>query len=175
MIKPRKPNRLKVYDYSLPGYYFVTICTEDKGNMFGNIVNGKIVLNSLGLIIEYCIRSISKINKFIELDYYVIMPNHLHAIIIINVGDAKFAAPTMNIESDNRTKMLLSKIIQQFKRACTIGIKNKTEINSFKWQRSFYDRIIRNEKELYNIRKYIKENPLRWDIEKEIPENLDLL
>ncbi len=94
MFKPHKPNRLKVYDYSLPGYYFITICTEDKGNMFVNVVNGKMVLNSLGLIVEYCIRLISKINKFIELDYYVIMPNHLHAIIIINAGDAKFASTT---------------------------------------------------------------------------------
>lgn len=70
--------------------------------------------------------------------------------------------------------MLLFKIVQQFKRACSIEIKNKTDVNTFKWQRSFYDRIIRNEKELHNIRKYIKENPLRWDIEKDIPENLDL-
>ncbi len=132
------------------------------------------ILNDLGLIVEYCIRLIPKINKFIELDYYVIMSNHLHAIIIINVGDAKFACRTMNMDSDDRTKMLLSKIVQQFKRACTIEIKNKNEINTFKCQRSFYDRIIRNEKESYNIRKYIQENPLRWDIEKNVPQNLDL-
>lgn len=93
MSKPRKPNRLKVYNYSLPGYYFITICIANKTNMLGNIVNGTMILNSLGLIVEYWIRLIPKINKSIELDYYVIMPTHLHAIIIINVGDAKFASP----------------------------------------------------------------------------------
>jgi hypothetical protein len=70
--------------------------------------------------------------------------------------------------------MTLSKVIQQFKRACTIDIKEITPQIDKLWQRSFYDRIIRNEKELYNIRKFIRENPLRWDIEKNIPQNLDL-
>jgi hypothetical protein len=69
--------------------------------------------------------------------------------------------------------MELCKIIQQFKRAATIKIKELYKDSDFKWQRSFYDRIIRNEKELYNIRKYIQQNPLKWSLEADI-ENLDL-
>ncbi len=83
------------------------------------------------------------------------------------VGDANFASPT------DRTKMVLSKLIQQFKRSVTIKIKSTQQYSNFKWQRSFYDRIIRNEKELFNIRKYIQQNPLKWGFEKDIT-NLDI-
>jgi len=85
------------------------------------------------------------------------MPNHIHGIIIIeNVGDANFACPTN--KTYDSTKMELSKIIQQFKRAVTIKIGNNKHDSNFKWQHSFYDRIIRNETELYNIRNYIRKN-----------------
>ena len=70
--------------------------------------------------------------------------------------------------------MKLSVIIQQFKRVCTIELKKQLNINEKIWQRSFYDRIIRNEKELYQIRRYIKQNPLKLILEKGIPENIDL-
>ena len=107
------------------------------------------------------------------------MPNHIHAIIII--GDAKIASPTLrnvqrnkeNIVPTDRTKMVLSKIVQQFKRICTIEIRNNG-LPDFKWQRSFYDRIVRNEKELFNIRKYIEQNPLKWEIEQKYVENTNI-
>ena len=173
MIKSRKPNRLKVYDYSLPGYYFITICTNNMQKLFGIVKEGKMILNKNGILVYQNLIKIPKINKEIELDEYVVMPNHIHSIIINNgeVVDAKFASTTVDTD---RSKMTLSKVIQQFKRACTIDIKGITPQIDKLWQRSFYDRIIRNEKELYNIRKYIRENPLRWDIEKNIPQNLDL-
>jgi len=96
------------------------------------------------------------------------MPNHIHGVIIINgVEDAKFASPT------DRTKMELSKQIQQFKRAVTMKIKSRKYKTNFNWQRSFYERIIRHETELFNIRRYIHQNPLKWDLEKGI-KNLSL-
>jgi len=113
------------------------------------------------------------------------MPNHFHGIIIINsstenvgdglpvpgknnqfVGNAKFAFPT------DRTKMILSKVIQQFKIQVTIGIKTRFEFDEPVWQKSFYDHVIRNEKELYEIRKYIEQNPAKWEFEKNVPGNL---
>lgn len=94
MFKQRKPNRLKVYDYSLPGYYFVTICTDDKGNIIGGIIDEKMILNGFGIIIDQNLKLIPEINETIELDFFVVMPNHIHAIIIINVGDAKIASTT---------------------------------------------------------------------------------
>lgn len=168
-IKHRKPNRLKGYDYSNAGWYYVTICTHNHKSYFGKVTNGKMVLNSLGIIAKEYWEKIKSLHKNIELDYFVIMPNHIHGIIILNnaVGDAKFASPT------DRTKMELSKIIQQFKRAVTIKNKAFIKYSNFKWQRSFYDRIIRNDYELYNIRKYIKQNPIKWELEKDI-ENLDI-
>jgi len=146
------------------------VCTKDHKHHFGKIENDKMILNIFGKIIDEYWNKIEILHKNIELDYYVIMPNHIHGIIIINntVGDANFASPTMD-----RTKMELCKLIQQFKRAITIKIKTIKYGSNFKWQRSFYDRIIRNDKELFNVRKYIRQNPLKWDLEKNII-NLDI-
>jgi len=165
----RKPNRLKEYDYSNVGWYYVTICTEKHITYFGRIKNGEMIPIELGKIADKCWKEIPKHFPETELDEYVIMPNHIHGIIIINkyVGDAKFAFPT------DRTKMTLSKTIQQFKRAVTIEIKTKYPKSNFQWQRSFYDRIIRNEKELSYIRRYIQQNPLKWEFEKNI-DNLEI-
>jgi REP-associated tyrosine transposase len=168
-MKNRKPNRLKFYDYSNAGWYYVIICTKDHKNHFGKIENYKMILNQIGNIVDESWDMIETLHRNIELDYYVIMPNHVHGIIIINdVGDAKFALLTVD-----RTKMELSKLIQQFKRALTLKIKSMKYKSKFKWQHSSYDRIIRNEKELFKIRKYIEQNPLRWELEKEII-NLEL-
>lgn len=140
--------------------------------LFGIVKEGSMILNKNGILVYQNLIKIPKINKDIELDEFVIMPNHVHSVIINNgVVDARFASTTIDTD---RSKMTLSKVIQQFKRACTIDIKEFAPQIDKLWQRSFYDRIIRNEKELYNIRKYIRENPLRWDIERNIPQNLDL-
>ena len=172
MIKPRKSNRLRVYDYSLPGYYFVTICTNDMQELFGSVRDGKMMMNDNGILVYQNLIKIAEFYSEIELDEFVVMPNHIHAVIIINVGDAKFASPT-SVNND-RTKMTLSKVIQQFKRACSLSLRSIDSSIQNLWQRSFYDRIIRNEKELYSIRKYIQENPLRWNLEKNLTENLEL-
>ncbi len=167
-MQNRKPNRLKYFDYSQAGWYFVTICTKDHKHFFGNIFKEKIVLNEIGKIANECWEEIPKHFPNVELEEFVVMPNHIHGIIIINsVGDANFASPT------DRTKMGLCKLIQQFKRAVSIQLTHKLNIYDFKWQRSFYDRIIRNETELYNIRKYIQQNPLKWSLKKDIV-NLDI-
>ena len=181
-MKERKPNRLSMYDYSNPAWYYVTICTHNYEFKFGNISNGEMILNSLGVITDECRKNIQHLHKHIELDYCVIMPNHIHGIIIINslpdknimpVGETNFASPTTSPIFYDRTKMELSKLLQQFKRTVTMKQKEIAKESDFKWQRSFYDRIIRNEKELYHIRKYIEQNPLKWELEKDI-ENLPL-
>jgi len=176
--KNRNSIRLREYDYSKSGWYYVTICTKDHKEYFGKVKNEDMILNDIGKIADEYWRKIPLHFPYSSLDKHIIMPNHIHGIIIIDCKkDAKFASSTnntsmnvgdANLASQDRTKMELSKIIQQFKRAVTIKIKYNKPISNFKWQRSFYDRIIRNENELYNIRKYIQQNPLKWDLERNI-------
>ncbi len=108
--------------------------------------------------------TIPEVYKSIELDEFIIMPDHIHCILIINDD---------NYKTLDRTKMLLSNAIQQFKKISTMQLKEMGYKGKL-WQRSFYDRIIRNEKELYMVRKYIRENPLRYELKPGYTDNLDL-
>ncbi len=175
--------RLKDFDYSQSWWYYVTICTQNHIELLGEIKNNEMVLNEFGKLVEEEWNKTKTIRKNVELDYYIIMPNHLHGIIIIDnaVGATRWVvqnisskdraiepiAPTLNSNS-------LGSIIGQFKSVTTKRIR-KAGITEFKWQRNYYDRIIRNEKELFNIRKYILQNPLKWALEKSSPENLDVI
>jgi len=164
----RKLNRLKNYDYSTDGYYFVTICSKDRKDIFGEYVgaNGcwpvnndmKIKLNEYGLIVDEELKNTENIRNEIKLGQYIIMPNHLHCIIIIqrNLSGGQPSAPTDNI---NR-KHTLSSFVSGFKSVVTkrINILRNTPRKPV-WQRSFYDHIIRNDRSLHKLRGYIVNNP----------------
>ena len=153
--RERKLNRWQGWDYSREGFYFVTIDCKNMGRWFGEIINKKINLNDYGVIADSCWRKIPKVYKGVRLDKYVIMPNHVHGIIrIIKVGTAQCAV---------RTNGFLSKIIKSYKNAVTKEIRGGEKLKYFEWHRSFYDRIIRDERELENVRKYIKNNPKNWN------------
>ena len=176
MIKGRKRNRLKEFDYSQGGYYFVTICVNDRKDYFGKIQDTECVLNEYGFVVKQILENILVLYPYITIDFYVIMPNHIHAIIIIDPSENVYVVTSRNLSLDKksiRKIKSLSEIIGAFK---TISSKelHKMGLNEFRWQRSFYDRIIRNEKELFFIRQYIKQNPLRLEIEKDIPDNLTI-
>jgi len=95
MIKSRKPNRLKVYDYSLPGYYFITISKNNMQRLFGIVRDNNMILNKNGILVYQNLIKLQKINKDIELDEHIVMPNHVHAVILNNgVVDANFASTT---------------------------------------------------------------------------------
>jgi len=158
----RKRNRLKEHDYSQGGYYFITICIEGRENIFGIIENSDCILNKYGDIVKNVLVELPKRYSYFEIDYYVIMPDHIHTVIIIDPSESK----------KQKTKSL-SEIIGAFKTMSSKQIHIKG-LKNFKWQRSFYDRVIRNEKELFLIRKYIEQNPLRFEIANEFPDNLDL-
>ena len=165
----RKRTRLRAYDYSISAYYFVTICTHDKEKMFGKVVGSCIVLNRFGKVVQQCWNDLPNHYSNCELDYSIIMPDHVHGIIIINGRrDESVTRPKKKIHG-------LSEIVRGFKSFSSKRINTLLNNDSkFHWQRSFYDRIIRNEKELFSIRRYIEQNPLRWEIEKELPDNLEL-
>ncbi len=155
----RKSTRLKEYDYSQFGYYFITICMKNRKEFFSKIENSIVVLSKFGKIIDEVLINIPSYYN-VEIDCYIIMPDHIHLIIILD-------------KDENKKNYSLSDVMGKFKSFSCKKIREVLEDDEkFEWQKSFYDRIIRNEKELYQIRKYIKENPLRWEIEKDNPENL---
>ena len=172
----RKRNRLKEYDYSNAGYYFVTICVNDKKDYFGKIKNEDCVLNEFGVIVKQILENIPVKYPYVELDYYVIMPNHIHIILIIDPSENVSVVTSRDLSPVGSPKpkiKSLSDIIGAFKTISSKELHNKG-LTEFKWQRSFYDRIIRNERELYQIRKYIEQNPLSLEIDKQLPENLTI-
>ena len=168
--------RLKEWDYSNPWWYYVTINTKDHVEYFGKVEGGEMVLNELGLVVKRSWKEMPKHFSNVELDYFVIMPNHVHGIIIINETQNVETCHGMSLQSKKNEfskpiKNSLSVIVNQFKGSVKRWA-NKNGYTNFSWQARFYDRIIRNEKELFNIRKYIEQNPQRWDLEKSQLENI---
>lgn len=165
VIKHRKPNRLRNFDYSLSGYYFVTICTKNRQEYFGNVINNKMVLNQYGEIVNKYWLEIPKHYNNVELDEFQIMPNHVHIIIINTVGTIHELSLQNTYKYNDwlqRRNMLICKIIGFLKMNTSKHI-HQVGLNSFKWQRSYYDHIIRNEYSLFKIRQYIRDNPINWE------------
>ena len=168
-LPERKNNRLKDYDYSQAGYYFITICTYNKQSIFGEIIDGIMELNEIGRIIEFHINRLNSLYNEIYLDKYVIMPNHIHMIIIIKYSNGISHVP---INKKDPSKMALPKIIQTFKSSITKDYKKQIKSGMYTmcplqiWQKSYYDHVIRNYKEYEEIWKYIEENPLKWSLDQ---------
>lgn len=178
-----KSIRLQNWNYSNPGYYFITTCVKDRRCIFGKIVNDKMILNKLGYIVKQCWQDLPNHYNNCKLDAFIMMPNHVHGIIQIKNGVyidkecIKYNVETIhninakiNVEAIHesplrikyRRKMLLSKIIGRFKmRTSKIINLNNSNIN-FQWQKSYWDHIVRGEDDLNRIRNYIQNNPLKW-------------
>ncbi len=175
MLYKRKSIRLKDFDYTQAFWYYVTICTQTRGDILGIIKNSKMVLNKFGVLVEKEWLNTKSIRSNVDLDSFVIMPDHLHGIIIINKQRRGTAhrAPTDTTENFGKpVPGSLPTIIRSFKATVTKQINELRQTPGIKfWQRNYYERVIRNEKELYNIRRYIKLNPLKWNIQRGYPEN----
>jgi len=147
--------RLKMWNYSHNGYYFVTICTDNRERYFGQIINNEMSFSKIGLVAERYWKEIPAHYPFVNLDAFIIMPNHIHGIIIIDKNVETGYIPSLH----NNT---LGDIIGGFKAAVTRWCRNNNH-PQFAWQSRFYDHIIRNEREFFNIRKYIIYNPYKWE------------
>jgi putative transposase len=172
----RQSVRLKDYDYASAGAYFITLFIYQKQHLFGEIVAGEMVLNEVGKIVdEEWLRS-TEIRKEIELDEFVIMPNHIHGIAWIlpsdplpsNVG-ARGPSP---LHADTHTagtgKRSLGPFIGGFKSSCTKRINGKRGTLGIPvWQRNYYEYVIRNEEDCNRIREYIQSNPTNWSTDEE--------
>jgi REP element-mobilizing transposase RayT len=152
----RRTIRLQEYDYSQTGMYFVTICTYQKNCFFGEISNETMQLNEIGKAAELCWRSIPEHYKNIEMDEFVIMPNHLHGIISI-------------VDSSNK-KHTLGTIIRSYKASVTHWVRKNTDIRIL-WQHNYYEHIVRNERDYQRIWEYIATNPLKWHDDALHPKN----
>jgi len=191
-IQHRHLIRLRDYDYSSNGAYFLSLCTRERKCKFVEIIDGSMHLNEVGCIVEACWRAIAKNFPYVKLDSWVIMSNHLHGIILITkalqpVG-SKQALPALTAsclnKSSNKTEEhlyqplhgtnpgSLSAIVQNFKSISTRKINRCLHSpGATLWQRNYYERIIRNENELERAHTYIVNNPVKWSLDKENPAN----
>ena len=156
--------RLPNYDYSSNGYYFVTICTHKKFCYFGQIVKSQMQLSQVGKIAQKHWQEIPQHFDGVYLDEYVIMPNHVHGIIVINrpnnVETRNFASLQPNKFAPLKPGSLQT-IIHAYKSSVTRWCRKNGD-DDFRWQSRFYEHIIRDETALNNIRRYIINNPAKW-------------
>ena len=170
----RRSIRLRGYDYSQAGAYFVTICTRNHESIFGQIMEGKMVLNEYGKVVVECWCWLERQYEYVELDEYVVMPNHLHGIIIIT--DARRGDPLGRPYQRHRphgpAPGSIGSIVGQFKSAATKRIndlRGTTRVSV--WQRNYYERVIRNEDELNHLRWYILDNHVQWNMDENNPNS----
>jgi putative transposase len=169
--------RLKGYNYSSPGEYFITICTGGRIKWFGNVVNGEMKRNEMGEIAHQSWMEIPNHHTNVLLDEFIVMPNHVHGIIVLCGNVA--CNPDGNVENENCRDVVcnvsttgispkrgsLGAIIRSYKSAVTNGCHTRGH-DKFTWQSRFYDHIIRDEKGLNEIRFYIRNNPSRWEFDR---------
>ena len=169
-------NRLRGWDYSNDGHYFITIVTAGRQQLFGKIHNGEMVLNEIGQFVYDAFFKSFEIRCELSLGAFILMPDHLHAIIILDsmCRDARPCVSTTTTQPQlHRQPQSISSFVAGFK-SSTVKIiddwidKNNIKMPKFNrnnplWQSNYYDRIIRNETEYQNIYNYILENPLKWN------------
>ncbi len=158
--------RLKYRDYSTPGLYFVTVCSDFKQYTFGNVVHMKVELSPLGRIVEEAWLALSSRIFGIQLHAHVLMPNHIHGIVeIVHQKLAQQAAPLQRPAGrgpvDKRPPSL-SIIVRSFKADVTRRAGVELEWKKDIWQRNYFDRVIRDGREFANASRYMAENPMRW-------------
>ncbi|HHT9120528.1 MAG TPA: transposase [Candidatus Hypogeohydataceae bacterium YC41] len=178
----RRSVRLKEYDYSAKGSYFVTICTKEKKYLLGDVVNGEMILSGIGEIVKQCWIGISNHFSHVQLDKYVILPNHVHGIIVIvgdvgveNIEPYKRVGNIQPLRKINRYQKIIPGSLGSIVRGFKIGVSkccNQHNYSSFAWQRNYYEHIVRNEDALNLIRGYIVNNPLQWQFDRENPNHI---
>jgi len=186
----RRSTRLPAYDYGQAGAYFVTICTQNRECAFGEVVDGEIVLNEPGRMVETVWRELSQHYPGVEVDALAVMPNHVHGIIML-VGAGPCACP----DNPGRSRrvagqpqgvaptgatgaMSLPDVVHRFKSLTTARYRRGVLQDRWLpfpgrlWQRNYYEHVIRNEEELDRVRQYIVDNPERWEEDRENPNNV---
>ena len=174
MLKQRRSIRLKNYDYSQVGGYFVTICTRNKQCLFGQIKDNQMKLNHLGAIVRQYWQEIPEHFPHVESDTFVIMPNHIHGILWIKESPTQ---KHQSCEFGQAIKGSIPSIVRAFKAIVTKDINAISQLpsTSLVWQRNYYEQIIRDERMLLNIREYIMNNPLNWQQDADYSPSSEIL
>ena len=154
----RQSIRLRDYNYSQEGAYFVTICVQDRRLLFGSIINNEVSLNENGLLAQLMWHQLTERFPGTLLDEYVLMPNHLHGILILPPRQAP-----------EEKHLALGEIVRAFKAVTTHRIRQNGQ-SDFAWQRNYFEHIVRDEKDLDRIRQYIVNNPVCWADDTDNPE-----
>jgi putative transposase len=176
MSRHRRSIRLKDYDYTQSGAYFVTICAHERACLFGAAVDGVMILNEWGVIVQEEWEQTAILRPNVELDAFVVMPNHIHGIIVItDVGardneardnGARCIAPLQSAAPTRQfgplTAQSLSTIVGTFKAAVTRRVNRQHDNTAPIWQRNYYEHIIRSEARLDQIRQYVAINATKW-------------
>lgn len=169
----RRQIRLEDYDYSQEGFYFITICTYQRLFLFGEIQQGEMHLNTYGTIAHNCWKATGEIRRNITLADFIIMPNHMHAILSINQCVKKQDSSAKALDMDKQPtgvcntplqspSQTIGSIIRGYKASVTKLI-NKTGYQQPIWQRNYYEHIIRTDESLASISEYILANPTTWE------------
>jgi putative transposase len=180
----RRSLRLQGYDYAQAGAYFVTICTQDRKCLFGEVADGAMRLNDAGHMAAAVWSNMLEHFPKIELDMFVVMPNHLHGIIVLSEdrgslhvqGGHEGRPYALGDGTTMRKAPTIGDIVGAFKSLATLqfveGVKNERwqKFDRRVWQRNYYEHVIRDERDLNRVRRYIDENPLRWEFDQENPQ-----
>lgn len=182
MERNRRTIRLQGYDYAAVGAYFVTVCTHGRWCLFGEVVDEEMQLSSAGKMVEEVWQALPKRSPAIQTDEFVVMPNHVHGIVMINDNDSTNTDSTVNTPRVVGATLVVARptvgdVMSAFKSITTTqyihGVKTNqwTPFNGKLWQRNYYEHIIRNDEDLNRVREYILLNPLKWNLDKENPIN----
>jgi len=175
----RRSLRLPNYDYAQAGAYFVTVCTNERKCLLGEIVGGEMRLSDAGRMVESVWIDIARHYSSVDIDAFVTMPNHIHGIIILGVGAGPRACPDEKKRMGQPQRVAptisLPEVVQRFKSLTTTKYIKGVAQESWPafpgrlWQRNYYEHVIRKENELTLIREYIQLNPTKWAVDKENP------
>jgi putative transposase len=188
----RRSIRLRGYDYSQVGAYFVTICTKDRECLFGEIVNGDVRMNAWGDIVRTCWDDMPRHFRDVQLDAFVVMPNHVHGILVCMRADgptpgrhgivgAQHAAPLRQRGAPTNDRLIpfnvvpgsLGAMMRSFKSAVTKRMNILRAAPGVPvWQRNYYERVIRDADEMNRIREYIATNPAHWAEDENNPSHV---
>ncbi|OGQ81235.1 MAG: transposase [Deltaproteobacteria bacterium RIFCSPLOWO2_12_FULL_60_19] len=165
----RRSIRIRGYDYLQGGMYFVTICTRDRESLFGEVVDGGMRLNPCGEIARICWAEIPEHFPHAVLDLFVVMPNHIHGIVVVG---ARHAVPLQSSPECFGKPIAgsIPTVVRSFKSAVAKRVNALRGTPGIPvWQRNYYEHVVRDEESLNRIRQYVADNPTRWAFDRENP------